>query len=171
MSGDLSKTQRKRAIRDVVAHLAAFPREYSALESAMRAFGDDFDLVAFKKAFDTVDDMTAYNRAQAVERALGRVQNYIAELARNGVTLAAFDRVGTSGSEAERAFEVLRNEKIIPATLCRKLRRAHNARRMIEHFYIDSAAGDVHRAAKLVHESSLQFLQHFRPWIEPLLSE
>ena len=45
----------------------------------MAAFGEDFDLQAFKEAFDSQEDMEAYNRAQALERAVGRVQNYVAE--------------------------------------------------------------------------------------------
>jgi hypothetical protein len=36
--------------------------------------------------------MGAYNRVQAVERALGRVQKYVAELAEAGVKLAALPR-------------------------------------------------------------------------------
>ena len=71
----------KRWGRQVVRHLEDFPRQYAALETAMAAFGDDFDLVRFKQAFDTTEDMEAYNRVQAVERALGRVQNFVAELA------------------------------------------------------------------------------------------
>lgn len=38
----------------------------------MGAFGAEFDLKAFKAASDSNTDMDAYNRAQAVERALGR---------------------------------------------------------------------------------------------------
>ncbi len=45
----------------------------------MAAFGDDFDLVRFKRAVNTSEDMEAYNRVQAVERALARVQNFVAE--------------------------------------------------------------------------------------------
>ena len=53
----------------------------------MAAFGD-FDLQEFKRAFDTADDLEAYNRVQAVERALARVQNFVAELAQAGSKLA-----------------------------------------------------------------------------------
>ena len=74
--------------RQVHGHLEDFPRQYAALESAMATFGNDFDRAAFKRAYDTQIDMEDYNRAQAVERAVGRVQNYVADLAIDGVKLA-----------------------------------------------------------------------------------
>ncbi len=58
----------------------------------MAAFGGDFDLRQFKQAFNTIDDIDAYNRVQAVERALGRVQNFVADLALAGVKLAQLSR-------------------------------------------------------------------------------
>jgi hypothetical protein len=72
--------ERKRWQRQIVRHLADFPRQYAALEHAMAAFGGDFDLRQFKQAFNTAEDIDAYNRVQSVERALGRVQNFVAEL-------------------------------------------------------------------------------------------
>ena len=54
----------------------------------MAAFGGDFDLKQFKAAFETSDDLDAYNRVQVVERALGRVQNFVADLAQAGAKLA-----------------------------------------------------------------------------------
>ncbi len=85
---ELRKSDRRRLVRKIVGHLDEFPRQYAALETAMAAFGDDFDLAHFKTAFDTSDDMDAYNRAQAVERALGRVQNFVAQMAISGARLA-----------------------------------------------------------------------------------
>ena len=86
------KVDRQRWRREIVRHLEDFPRQYAALEAAMAWFGGNFDLQEFKKAFDTTDDMEAYNRVQAVERAVGRVQNYVAELAQAGVKLAEVSR-------------------------------------------------------------------------------
>lgn len=50
---------RRRWRRDIVRHLEDFPRQYSALEHAMAAFGGDFDMQRFKEAFDTIDDLDA----------------------------------------------------------------------------------------------------------------
>src|SRR5271170_804373 len=86
------KVERGRWRDLIVGHLADFPRQYAALESAMNAVGDDFDLRAFKGAFETTEDMEAYNRVQAAERAVGRVQNFIGDLAENGVKLAELPR-------------------------------------------------------------------------------
>lgn len=84
------KVESKRWRRDITEHLEQFPRQYAALESAMAAFGEDFDLKEFKAAFDTTEDMEAYNHVQALERALGRVQNFVAELVHD----AARDFIG-----------------------------------------------------------------------------
>lgn len=80
----LRKATRKRLERRIVARIDDFPRQHAALESAMAAFGDDFDLVRFKRAFETSEDIEAYNDVQAVERAIGRVQGYVAEMAMDG---------------------------------------------------------------------------------------
>lgn len=165
------KADRKRWRSEIVRHLEDFPRQYAALESAMGAFGEDFDLKAFKEAFNTTSDMEAYNRVQAVERALGRVQNYVAELA---IAAAKLAEVRPSkemhASEAVCAFTALRDAKAIDATLCRRLVRAQTARATIEHGYIQTSAGDVHEAARLVLNTARDFIGRYRTWIELYLA-
>jgi uncharacterized protein YutE (UPF0331/DUF86 family) len=135
----------------------------------MGAFGDDFDLRAFKQAFETSQDMEAYNRVQALERAVGRVQNFVAELAEAGARLAELPRPSATGPSAQRAFEALRDAGVVDGELCRRLARAQGARTAIEHGYVQIPAGDVHRAAELVHESARDFIGRYRRWIEPYL--
>jgi uncharacterized protein YutE (UPF0331/DUF86 family) len=156
---------------EIVRRLEEFPRQYAALESAMAAFGGDFDLGLFKEAFNTDDDMEAYNRVQAVERALARVQNFVAELAVAGAKLAALPRrpIADDGSAPGQAFEALREARIIDGELCRRLSRAQRARTRIEHSYVQVPAGDVHSAARLVHETARDFIARYRSWIEPYL--
>ncbi len=163
------RVDRRRWHDSVVRHLEDFPRQYAALESAMAAFGEDFDLQAFKRAFETRDDMEAYNGVQALERAVGRVQNFVAELAVAGSRLADLSRLADAGSPAQRAFEELREAGVIDARLGRRLTRAQRARSAIEHSYLQTSAGDVHRAATLVHESARDFIGPYRRWIEPYL--
>lgn len=155
----------------VVRHLEDLPRQYAALEHAMATFGADFDLQQFKEAYNTAEDMDAYNRVQAVERGLGRVQNYVAELAEAGVKLAALPRPTEShGSPAQQAFEAMRDAKVISEGLRRRLVQAQNARTRIEHSYVQTPAGDVHRAAILVREAARDFMGSYRAWIEPHLA-
>jgi uncharacterized protein YutE (UPF0331/DUF86 family) len=159
--------------RDIITgHLKDFPRQYAALENAMSAFGDEFELPAFKVAFETTDDMEAYNRVQAVERAVGRVQNYVADLAEAGVKLAELPRpqMRDRGSRAEQAFEALRDASVISGSLCRRLVRAQGARRRLEHSYVQINGGDVHRATELVHDAARDFIQAYRRWIGPYIS-
>jgi hypothetical protein len=163
---------RKRWRDAIDRHLEDLPRQYSALEHAMASFGENFDLRQFKAAYNTSDDMDAYNRVQAVERALGRVQNYVAELAENGAKLAVLRTPAQShASPTETAFEAMRDAKIISARLCGRLVQAQNARTRIEHSYVQTPAGDVHRAAILVRDTARDFIGSYRDWIEPFLAE
>jgi len=162
------RVDRNRRQREIVRHLEDFPRQYAALETAMAAFGEDFDLQRFKEAFNTSEDMEAYNRVQAVERAVGRVQNFVAHLAVAGVKLAQLPAppIGDEGSPGQQAFEALRDANVIDKTLCRRLTRAQRARSMIEHSYVQAPAGDVHRAARLVHDTARRFIGAYRGWVE-----
>jgi uncharacterized protein YutE (UPF0331/DUF86 family) len=166
------KTDLKRWRRDIVRHLEDFPRQYAALERAMAAFGGDFDPRQFKDAFNTADDLDAYNRVQAVERALGRVQNFVADLAQTGVKLARLPRTSEApGSPAHHAFAALRDARVIDGHLCRRLTRAQDARTTIEHGYIQVPAGSVHQAAVLIHNAARDFIGRYRTWIEPHLRD
>ncbi len=168
---ELRKAEHKCLIRDIVGHLEDFPRQYAALETAMAAFGDDFDVKQFKAAFDTGEDLEAYNRVQAVERAVGRVQNYAADLAIAGIKLTLLPRepLGSGSSPAQQAFEALRDAKVIDAELYRRLTRAQKARSLVEHTYVRTPAGDVHCATRLIHAAAGDFLGPYRAWVEPYL--
>lgn len=164
------KADVRRWRREIVELMADFPRQYAALEAAMATFGEDFELPRFKQAYDTTTDMDAYNRVQAVERALGRVQNYVADLSIAGVKLAGLD-LSEANHEAlaARAFAALKDAEVIGADLCRRLARAQKARTMIEHSYVKVPAGNTHRAAELVQESAGQFIGPYRAWVEDYL--
>jgi hypothetical protein len=169
---DVRPVDTKRWRLAIVRHLEDLPRQYAALEHAMASFGEDFDLRQFKSAFNTAGDMDAYNRVQAVERALGRVQNYMGGLAEAGAKLAALPRPADSHRSAtEAAFEAMRDAKVISASLCRRLIQAQNARTRIEHSYVQTPAGDVHRAAVLVRDAARDFIGSYRDWVEPYLAE
>lgn len=137
----------------------------------MAEFGGEFDLQRFKRAFETTDDVAAYNRVQAVERATGRVQGYVADMAMDGVRLAGLpsDPTGGEGFRAAHAFEALCEAGVIDARLRRRLVTAQRNRSQIEHEYPGLGAGSVHRAAILVREASREFFGLFRAWIEPYL--
>jgi hypothetical protein len=169
---DVRPVDAKRWRLAIVRHLEDLPRQYAALEHAMASFGADFDLQQFKAAYNTAEDMDAYNRVQAVERALGRVQNYVGELAEAVVKLADLSRPADSHvSPAQQAFEAMRDAKVIRRGLCRRLVQAQNARTRIEHSYVHTPAGDVHRAAILIRDAARDFISSYRDWIEPYLAQ
>lgn len=169
MSGrEPGKADRQRLVGGIVGHLEEFPRQYAALEAAMAEFGEDFDLQRFKRAYSSAEDMSAYNDVQAVERAVGRVQNFLADLAMDGVRLAELP-VGPPAegdSMAKPSFDALRDTGVIDAELCRQLERGQKARSRLEHDYLGMPAGDVHRAALLVRGTARDFIARYRPWIE-----
>ncbi len=169
MAAEPSQRQRDRWRAEIVDHLEDFPRQYAALQNAMGEFGEGFDLKAFKAAFESTSDMDAYNRAQAVERALGRVQNYVAQLSITGARLAGLELPKTGEGDAARAFGALKDAGAIGGALCRKLRRAQKARTMIEHSYVGVPAGNVHQAAELVTASAREFIGPYRDWVEDYL--
>lgn len=170
MGDEPRKADLRRWREEIVDLLEDFPRQYAALEAAMGAFGEDFDLAQFKRAYETDTDMEAYNRVQAVERALGRVQNYVADLSIAAMKLARLTPSGSEGeSPAQRAFAALRDTEVIGAELCRRLVRAQKARTMIEHSYVDVPAGTAHRAAELIRESARDFIAPYRAWIADYL--
>lgn len=159
--------RRKALIGD---RLEDLPRQISALENAMSAFGDDFDLDRLKAAFETEADMDAYNQVQALERAVGRTQNYVAELSVNGVLLAGLDLpVDRDEGKAARAFEVLREQSVIDGSLCRLMKRAQRARSRLEHDYVSIPAGDLRTAAELVLDCAGKFRRSYTPWIAAFL--
>jgi len=164
------KSDLARWQREIVDHLADFPRQYAALETAMAAFGENFELVAFKRAYETTTEMEDYNKAQAIERSLARVQNYVADLSIVGIKLAQLKPAGASHEGgAQRAFTTLADAGVISRALCARLKRAQKARTMIEHSYVTVPAGSVHGAAELIHEAGREFLGPYRDWIEEYL--
>jgi hypothetical protein len=167
------KVDERRWRLTIVRHLEDLPRQYAALENAMAAFGEDFDLQQFKAAYNTAEDMDAYNRVQAVERAVGRVQNYVGKLADAGAKLVGLPRppMDSGGSQAQQTFDALRDAGVIGRDLCKRLVRAQTARARIEHSYVQTPAGDVHRAAMLVRDSARDFISTYRSWIGPYLTE
>lgn len=77
----------------------------------------------------------------------------------------------SGGAQAQQAFEALRDAGVIGRGLWRRLVRAQAARTRIEHSYVHTPAGDVHRAATLVRDAARDFVGSYRTWIEPLIAD
>jgi len=167
---ELSKADRQRLERRTVDHLKEFPRQLAALEVAIAEFGDEFDVARFKRAFNS-PDLKVYNRVQAVEKAVGRVQNFLTDLAVDGACLAELPvgRPAKDDSKAKPSFDALRDVDVIDAGICRRLENGQKARSRLEHDYLHMSAGEVHRATKTVRQTAQEFIGPFRAWIEPYL--
>jgi uncharacterized protein YutE (UPF0331/DUF86 family) len=152
---------------EVNARLEDLPLQIEALQSAMEEFSDDFKLTEFKPAFERRSGIKAYNKVQAVERAFGRVQNYVVELSEYGLRLAGLELPKTHQGDAARAFDALRAAGVIGAALCNRLKRAQKARSAIEHEYVAVKAGRLHEAVELVLPAARDFIGPYSTWIEP----
>lgn len=173
MSGGEGQAPRRVDVRrwkkKILDELTNLPREHEALEFAMAEFGTDFDLAELKAAMRPDAEIALYSRVQALERAVTRVQNILADLATTGAKLGGLRLPDIKAGDAERSFEALKEEKVIGAALCKRLRRAQRARNLIEHDYEKVNAGQLHEVAEEVRELGRDFLRPFRAWIEPLL--
>lgn len=169
---ELRKAEWVRLKSNITGHLDDFSNQHEALEFAIGAFGTDFDLARFKRAFNSNgEDREAYRDVQAVERAAGRVQGYVGDLARDGALLAGLPREpeGGVGFRARQAFEALRQAEVIDGELCGRLVQAQKGRSMIEHEYIRLPAGKVHETVSIIRDAALDFIGPYRAWIEPYL--
>ena len=170
---DARPVDTKRWRLAIVRHLEDLPRQYAALEHAMASFGEDFDLQQFKAAYNTSEDMDAYNRVQAVERALGRVQNYVGELADAGVKLAGLAETGGHAwvGDADRVRGDARRQdhqrEALPAGWSRRRTRGHAS---------STATSRRPPATCIARRSSCgtrlaTSSGSYRDWIEPYLAE
>ena len=162
-------TDLRRWKKEVVDGLASLPREHEALEYAMAEFGTSFDLAELKRALAPRADIALYNRVQALERAVTRVQNILADLAIAGVKLGGLPLPATNAGPADRSFEALKDGGVIGAALSRRLRNAQRVRNLIEHDYDKVSAGQLHKVAEEVRGVSLEFVRPFRDWVGPRL--
>ena len=162
-------TDLRRWKKEVVDGLASLPREHEALEFGMAEFGPSFDLAELKKALAPRADIALYNRVQALERAVTRVQNILADLAIAGVKLGGLPLPATNAGPADRSFEALKDGGVISAALSRRLRNAQRLRNLIEHDYDKVTAGQLHKVAGEVRALSMEFVRPFRDWVGPKL--
>jgi uncharacterized protein YutE (UPF0331/DUF86 family) len=159
----------RRWQKKIFDDLANLPREHEALEYAMAEFEPNFDLKGLKSAMRPDAEIALYSRVQALERAVTRVQNIVADLAVAGAKLGGLTLPDFKAGEAERSFEALKEAGVISASLCRRLRKAQKTRNLIEHDYDKVTAGQLHDVAEDVRDHSREFLQPFRGWIKPLI--
>lgn len=138
-------------------------RHLVALRVAMAEFGEDFDLEAFRAAYDA-DDPVALNQVKAVERGVDQLYNYITELTAFGLELAEIRRRGDE-LNARRDLVALRRVGVIGPQRARRLERLRELRRLLVHEYATASAEQVHESARIVAEEFVPFYDAYRRWI------
>ena len=148
----------KLRIRDRVGDVR---RHLLALRTAMSEFGADFDLDAFRVAFDS-EDPVVLNRVKAVERGVEQLSGFIAELAALGLELAGV-RGRHEEADARADLDALARAEVLPKELTQRLQRLRELRRMLLR---DATAERVHEAALLVTGNLPAFHDRYRDWIQ-----
>lgn len=150
----------KAKIRDRVGDVR---RHLVALRVAMAEFGEDFDLDAFRAAYDT-EEPVSLNRVKAVERGVDQLYNYIAELTTFGLELAEVRR-RSDELNARRDLAALRRIGVLGPERARRLERLRELRRLLVHEYATASAEQVHEAARIVADEFAPFYDAYRGWI------
>lgn len=159
---------RRAGLRDsILRRLEDLPRQYAALENAMASFGDDFDRDAFAVAFESADDLDAYNRVQAIEQGFTRLQNYVVELAAAGAELAGLR--GKARAHARRDLELLRDAGMLSGAACERLVQLQAIRNLVQHAYAELDAGQLHEAVQVLDAELPAFARAYRRWIDRYL--
>jgi uncharacterized protein YutE (UPF0331/DUF86 family) len=150
----------KAKIRDRVSDVR---RHLIALRTAMAEFGEDFDLDAFQRAYDS-EDPVELNHVKAVERGVDQLYNYIAELAAFGLELAGI-RTRDQDTNARVDLDALQRIGVIGPQRTRRLQRLREIRRLLVHEYATATAEQVHEAARIVAAEFVPFYDAYRDWI------
>jgi uncharacterized protein YutE (UPF0331/DUF86 family) len=150
------KAKIRERVGDVRRHLIA-------LRVAMAEFGEDFDLEAFRTAYDT-DEPARLNQVKAVERGVDQLYNYIAELTAFGLELAEVRR-RDDDLNARRDLAALPRLGVLGPERARRLERLRELRRLLVHEYASASADQVHEAALIVSDEFAPFYDAYRRWI------
>jgi uncharacterized protein YutE (UPF0331/DUF86 family) len=150
----------KAKVRDRISDVR---RHLIALRAAMGEFGEDFDLDAFQRAYDS-EDPAELNRVKAVERGVDQLYNYIAELAAFGLELAQV-RDRRQDTNARIDLESLARIGVLGPERARRLQRLRELRRLLVHEYATATAEQVHEAARIIAAEFVPFYDAYREWI------
>jgi uncharacterized protein YutE (UPF0331/DUF86 family) len=150
----------KLRIRDRVSDVR---RHLVALRTAMAEFGEDFDLDAFQRAYDS-DDPVELNQVKAVERGVDQLYNYIADLAAFGLELAEV-RARRQETNARADIDALERIGVIGPERARRLQRLRELRRLLVREYATATAEQVHEAARIISGEFTGFYDAYRNWI------
>lgn len=149
----------------ILVRLRAWGRDFAALEAAIAVF-PAFDEKAFAAA-SLSSDLTVLNQARAIERDFEVIQNYTAELTREGLIAAGKLRADARYS-ARRDFNLLHRGGGISKELRDNLIRIQRIRNDAQHQYPDIKGVHVYDAIALLLEEAPKFLRSYGRWLRSL---
>jgi hypothetical protein len=121
------------------------PRGYRLLGHALRTFPDEESFIAARRGPDPARDL----EAAGLERAYEQVQNDLAEIAKDAVTLTGLRR-SDQPPNAVADFRLLAREGFLSRDQARTLVDSQRTRTDLQHDYVDTPLRAIHqRAARL----------------------
>ena len=150
--------------RKVLDRITDVRRHLNALQAAMAAFGEDFDLDVFQAEFDS-EVPEELNRVKAVERGVDQLYNYMVELAAFGLELAG-ERRRFDDTNARRDLDALARIGVISRERAARLQRLREYRRLLVHEYASATARQVHEAARILADELPPFYRAYGEWVK-----
>jgi len=154
----------KRARQRIDARLAEIPRHLAALRETMAGIGEEFSLEEVEAVYDS-DEPRVLNQALAIERGFEILQNYIVELAVNGLILAGL-RSEQEIPNAPRDLQRLADANVIAGERCKRLIQTQRLRNLMQHEYASSTAEHTHEGVSLLVAELPGFLDDYGRWLE-----
>lgn len=152
------------ALDRIARRLQRMPGERTALQLAMGDFGEDFDVAAWREAYDSMDPIDM-NRVRQVTAGYAELVNHCTELVRAAVSLAEL-RPRDRRLDAPGDYRALARDGGISKERAQELIRLNTVRNHLAHIYIDVDAGEAHAAVLKLLEELPGFVKDFTAWLE-----
>lgn len=139
------------------------PAERAALQLAMGQFGEDFDLDAWRTAYDSPDPLDM-NRVRQVTGGYAELVNHCTEMVRAAVSLGAL-RPLDRRLDAPGDYRALAQAGGVSKESARELIRLHSTRNKLAHIYIEVRADELHAAVLALLDRLPRFVKDYVAWL------
>jgi uncharacterized protein YutE (UPF0331/DUF86 family) len=161
--GDQGFAARAAEIDRMAAKLKRLPAQRRALNAAIRAFGDDFDRIAWRAAFMS-EEVLDINRVLQVTGGYLILVNNTVEAVKIGAALAgltpAEGRRGASGM-----IEAVRKDGGVSREQAETFISLYATRNLLQHASTDVEASELHGQVRLLLRSLPGFVRSYVSWL------
>lgn len=157
----------KEEWRDLIREaLGDLPIQEKDLGHAIGQFRPDFNLAAWKRAFDSVDPVERA-KANSLKWPFATIVNHLNATMLNGTVVAGLMAPPQRKFAAPLHYQVLEKTGIIGAGERRDIERVNEVRARLTHFYAQATAEEVHEAVQLLQRLLTgKFRQKLSAWLQ-----